>query len=87
MQGYYRANHALARIARSMSKNLWRPASEAEGIPYAILCSVVAQIYEWRDQYLHQVGVPPNSAANWDFISAISACKCPAGAGLRPILS
>jgi hypothetical protein len=25
---------------------------------------------------LSRVGVPPNLEANWDFVSAVSACKC-----------
>lgn len=74
LEGYYRANHALAKIARTLSKQLWRPAVEAEGIPFATLCAFMTQVYDWRDQWLMQVGVPPNSASDWDFISAISAC-------------
>jgi hypothetical protein len=73
-KGYYRANHALARIARTLSKQLWRPAVEAEGIPFATLCDFMTQVYDWREQWLQHVGVPANSTADWDFISAISAC-------------
>jgi hypothetical protein len=34
----------------------------------------MTQVYDWRDQWLQHVGVPANSASDWDFISAISAC-------------
>lgn len=30
---------------------------------------------EWKDQYLNQVGVPPNFPSDWDFISCVTACE------------
>jgi hypothetical protein len=30
---------------------------------------------EWRDEYLPKVGVPSNFQADWDFVSAVSACE------------
>ncbi|KII87011.1 hypothetical protein PLICRDRAFT_43721 [Plicaturopsis crispa FD-325 SS-3] len=72
--GYYRAAHAMARIARQMARQLWRPATESEGVPIEVLHTFRLSLNEWRDQYLPQVGVPSNFEAEWDFISAISAC-------------
>lgn len=73
-QGYYRAAHALARIARQMSRHLWRPVTDSEGVPFDVLCAVTTSLSEWRDQYLALVGVPSNFQAEWDFVSAVSAC-------------
>ncbi|EIN12374.1 hypothetical protein PUNSTDRAFT_49613 [Punctularia strigosozonata HHB-11173 SS5] len=72
--GYYRASHALSRTARQMSRQLWRPASQSEGVPLAVVKHLMSLLVDWRERYLPQVGVPSNFAAEWDFISAISAC-------------
>jgi hypothetical protein len=72
--GYYRAAHALARISRLMSRHLWRPSTDAEGVPFELLCNVTTALSDWRDQYLASVGVPSNFQADWDFVSAVSAC-------------
>jgi hypothetical protein len=72
-QGYYRANHALARITRAVSHGLWTPAVEANGIPLARIVSYVTAVHAWGVQWLAAVGVP-TATADWDFISAISAC-------------
>ena len=72
-QGYYRSAHALARIARQMSRQLWRPATESDGIPLDVLVNLVSLLNEWRDEHLQRVGVPSNFAAEWDFVSAVSA--------------
>jgi hypothetical protein len=74
MKGYYRAAHALARIDRQMSRQLWRPATDSDGVPFETLCSFTNALSEWRDQYLTVVGVPSNFEAEWDFVSAVSAC-------------
>ncbi|TFK52292.1 hypothetical protein OE88DRAFT_1807225 [Heliocybe sulcata] len=74
LQGYYRASHALARISRQMSRQLWRPATESDGVPFETLCNFVHLLGDWRDQYLTKVGVPSNFQAAWDFVSAVSAC-------------
>ena len=73
-QGYYRSAHALARIARQMSRQLWRPATESDGIPLDVLVNLVSLLNEWRDEHLQRVGVPSNFAAEWDFVSAVTAC-------------
>ncbi len=73
-QGYYRSAHALARIARQMSRQLWRPATESDGIPLDVLNNLVNILNEWKEEHLHRVGVPTNFAAEWDFVSAVSAC-------------
>ncbi|KAI0301161.1 hypothetical protein B0F90DRAFT_1911917 [Multifurca ochricompacta] len=72
--GYYRAAHALARISRHMSKNLWIPTTDSEGVPVEVLRGIMHQLNEWRVQYLPRVGVPTDFAAEWDFVSAVSAC-------------
>lgn len=74
-QGYYRAAHALARIARQMSRQLWRPATESDGIPIDVLTNFMAILNEWRDDHLQHVGVPTNFEAEWDFVSAVTACR------------
>ncbi|KAI0373751.1 hypothetical protein BV20DRAFT_962326 [Pilatotrama ljubarskyi] len=73
-QGYYRAAHALARIARQMSRQLWRPATESDGIPIEVLANFMTLLNEWRDEHLQHVGVPTNFEAEWDFVSAVTAC-------------
>ena len=75
-QGYYRSAHALARIARQMSRQLWRPATESDGIPMDVLVNLIALLNEWKDEHLQRVGVPSNFAAEWDFVSAVTACTC-----------
>ncbi|KAI0726458.1 hypothetical protein C8Q72DRAFT_783724, partial [Fomitopsis betulina] len=73
-QGYYRASHALARIARQISRQLWRPATESDGIPLELLNNFMNLLSEWREEYLHHVGVPNNFDSGWDFVSAVTAC-------------
>jgi hypothetical protein len=75
VQGYYRAAHALARISRNVARQLWRPATEIDGLPFQDLCTFVKQLSEWREQYLSAVGVPSNFEQEWDFVSAVSACE------------
>ncbi|EKM51982.1 uncharacterized protein PHACADRAFT_212595 [Phanerochaete carnosa HHB-10118-sp] len=72
--GYYRSAHALARVARQMSRQLWRPATESDGIPMDVLLNLITLLNEWKDEHLQRVGVPSNFAADWDFVSAVSAC-------------
>ncbi|KAH9841824.1 uncharacterized protein C8Q71DRAFT_854180 [Rhodofomes roseus] len=74
--GYYRASHALARISRQMSRQLWRPATESDGIPFDILNNFMNLLNDWREEYLHHVGVPNNFDSGWDFVSAVTACEC-----------
>ncbi|OSD07532.1 hypothetical protein PYCCODRAFT_1359171, partial [Trametes coccinea BRFM310] len=73
-QGYYKAAHALARIARQMARQLWRPATESDGIPADVLTTIMDMLNEWRDEYLQHVGVPTAFPAAWDFVSAVTAC-------------
>ena len=75
-QGYYRSAHALARIARQISRQLWRPATESDGIPLDVLVSLVGSLNEWKEEHLQRVGVPSNFEAEWDFVSAVTACTC-----------
>jgi hypothetical protein len=72
--GYYRSAHALARISRHMSKNLWIPTIDSDGVPVEVLRGIMQQLNEWRAQFLPHVGVPTDFSAEWDFVSAVSAC-------------
>ncbi|KAK7048273.1 hypothetical protein R3P38DRAFT_2868375 [Favolaschia claudopus] len=72
--GYYRAAHALARVARQMSRNLWRPVTDADGVPFDVLYMLTTALSTWRDEYLTVVGVPSNFEGEWDFVSAVSSC-------------
>ncbi|KAF8272856.1 hypothetical protein EI94DRAFT_1769658 [Lactarius quietus] len=74
LEGYYRSAHALARISRHMSKNLWIPTIDSDGVPVEVLRGIMQQLNEWRAQYLPRVGVPTDFDADWDFVSAVSAC-------------
>jgi hypothetical protein len=74
IKGYYRAAHALARISRQMSRQLWRPSTDSDGVPFDVLFGFSTALSDWRDQYLTTVGVPSNFEAEWDFVSAVSAC-------------
>lgn len=75
LQGYYRASHALARIARQMARLLWKPATDCDGLPYEDLNRYIIALSEWRDQHLEKVGLPKNFNTGWDFISVVSACE------------
>jgi len=72
--GYYRAAHSLARTARKMSRHLWKPVVESDGIPYDLICTLSQELSQWRTDYLQHVGVPNGLAADWDFVSAVSSC-------------
>lgn len=72
--GYYRAAHALARIARQIARNFWKPVVESDGASLESIRSLMEALYHWKAMYLAKVGVPSNFQAEWDFISAISAC-------------
>ncbi|KAG6831008.1 hypothetical protein H0H87_006581 [Tephrocybe sp. NHM501043] len=72
--GYYGAAHSLARTARSMSRQLWKPVTDSQGIPLETLWEFTTALSEWRDKYLSSVGVPSNFKGEWDFVSAVSSC-------------
>ncbi|KAF8743928.1 hypothetical protein AX14_013983 [Amanita brunnescens Koide BX004] len=72
--GYYRAAHSLARTARKMSRLLWKPATESDGLPYDMVCSFSLELLRWKEQFLHLVGVPNGFTGEWDFVSAVSCC-------------
>jgi hypothetical protein len=77
-QGYYRANHALSRIARQISKLSWKPSIESDGIPLDTLHMVMDALYDWKNAFLKHVGASGDPKG--DFIGAISAC----GSDLSP---
>jgi hypothetical protein len=59
----------LARTARHMSLELWKPVTDSQGIPFDTLHSFTVELSEWRDRYLSLVGVPSNFKGDWDFVS------------------
>ncbi len=65
----------MARLIRSMSRELWRPSTEAEGISSQQLTAIVHSLLEWRAEHLIRVGVPSDFQADWDFVAAVSACS------------
>ncbi|TRM63963.1 hypothetical protein BD626DRAFT_493337 [Schizophyllum amplum] len=72
--GYYRAAHALARVARTMSRRLWTPAAEAGGIPRPTLLLLVQALGGWRAAHYSAVGVPRDFGRGWGFVEAVSTC-------------
>lgn len=58
-----------------MSRQLWRPATESDGIPLELLNNFMNLLNEWREEYLQHVGVPNNFDSGWDFVSAVTACE------------
>ncbi|KAH8824974.1 hypothetical protein DL96DRAFT_1817587 [Flagelloscypha sp. PMI_526] len=72
--GYYRAAHALARISRTMAKQLWKPSSDSEGIPLQYLVQAMNGLTSWRTEFLEKVGVPKNYSGNWNFMEAVTSC-------------
>lgn len=72
--GWYTAAHSMARVIREMSRQLWRPNIEADGIALESLLRLVTPLHQWRDEFLVHVGVPSNFQADWDFVAAVSAC-------------
>ena len=52
-----------------MSRQLWKPVTESDGIPYDNLVAFTTALVEWRDEYLSMVGVPTNFEGTWDFVS------------------
>ncbi|KNZ80955.1 hypothetical protein J132_03655 [Termitomyces sp. J132] len=74
LEGYYSAAHSLARTARNMSRQLWKPVTDAQGIPLETLYGFTLELGAWREKYLSTVGVPSNFKGEWDFVSAVSSC-------------
>ena len=56
-------------MARTMSRQLWRPATDSDGISFGNLQTFVNALVDWREQYLSSVGVPSNFEGEWDFVS------------------
>jgi len=52
-----------------MSKKLWRPSTEADGVRHENVCFFVRELLSWRDDFLNLVGVPSNFEGEWDFVS------------------
>ncbi|KAF9077574.1 hypothetical protein BDP27DRAFT_476896 [Rhodocollybia butyracea] len=72
LEGYYRAAHSLARTARHMCRQLWRPITDTDGIPFETLRSFASALRIWREKYLARVGVPKTYHEGWDFVTTVS---------------
>ncbi|KAJ8080689.1 hypothetical protein PM082_017523 [Marasmius tenuissimus] len=71
LEGYYRAAHSLARTARSMSRKLWRPATDSDGIPLETLDGFYQALRDWRTEFGDQVTVHMNDYSG-DFVTTVS---------------
>ncbi|KAG7088535.1 hypothetical protein E1B28_012518 [Marasmius oreades] len=71
LEGYYRAAHSLARTARQMSRALWRPATDSDGIPLETLTGFFKALRDWRSEFLEQVTVHMNDYSG-DFVTTVS---------------
>jgi hypothetical protein len=52
-----------------MSRNLWRPVTDSDGVSFDVLYMLTTALSAWRDEYLTVVGVPSNFEGEWDFVS------------------
>lgn len=52
-----------------MSRQLWRPVTEADGVSIEVLTIFTDALTAWKDEYLNAVGVPKNFEGEWDFVS------------------
>jgi hypothetical protein len=57
-----------------MSRQLWRPATDSDGVSYESICIFANALTQWREEYFNLVGVPSNFEGTWDFVSAVSSC-------------
>lgn len=55
---------------------LCKPAILANGIPTREINLLQDMLQAWEEKYLQLVGVPEHFKAEWDFITAVSACEC-----------
>lgn len=55
-----------------MSRQLWRPITDADGIPFETLRTFASELRIWRDKYLARVGVPKTYNEGWDFVTVCS---------------
>lgn len=68
-----------------MSRQLWRPSTDSDGIPFETLRTFMTALSDWRDKYLNLVGVPTNFEGEWDFVS-VSNSKYSALARLTSLI-
>lgn len=59
----------MARTARQMSRSLWKPVTDSEGVPLEVLQTFSNALEEWRTHYLKIVGVPSSENGSWDFVT------------------
>ena len=65
----------LAAIARHFAHMICKPAVLANGIPTREVNRLQDILQDWEEKYLQLVGVPEHFKAEWDFITAVSACE------------
>jgi hypothetical protein len=51
-----------------MSRTLWRPTAEYEGVNIHDIRAFSQALSVWRDNYLLKVGVPKDYEGEWDFV-------------------
>lgn len=51
-----------------MSKVLWRPLTEYEGVQLGDVLTFTSALSEWREEFLKLVGVPKDFEGEWDFV-------------------
>lgn len=62
-----------------MSRQLWRPITDADGISFETLRTFASALRIWREKYLARVGVPKNYNAGWDFVTVCLYSSFPKG--------
>jgi hypothetical protein len=72
---WYLSFHALAALIRRLSRTLWIPSVEADGIPFADLSSLASAFRVWKEEHLNRVGVPNTVQVEWDYVAAVGACE------------
>ena len=65
----------LAAIARHFARMICKPTVLANGIPTREINRLQDMLQDWEEKYLQLVGVPEHFKAEWDFITAVSACE------------
>lgn len=57
-----------------MSRALWIPQTDSEGVPYEKLVPIMQALDEWRLKHLDRVGMPNLAQSDWGFLEAVSMC-------------
>ena len=71
-QLWWIASNEQAVLARQISRILWIPRTEAEGVPFERLRFLITNLNRWRDQHLARFGMPNYANADWGFLEAVN---------------